>query len=137
MPRLILIRGLPGSGKTTKAKQMIIEGRADVNFEADMFFYLPLRFGPDSYRFDAEFLHDAHRWCQRKTEHALKQGMRVVVSNTFVTKKELQPYLNLVDNEEEVLIIEMKHEFGSIHNVPQETLDRMRRRWYEIEEKVC
>jgi predicted kinase len=89
---LILIRGLPGSGKSELA-QMLVEycedGEAAV-LEADMFFM-----HHDGYRFDGTLLADAHEWCQRRTRASLECGMRVVVANTFFKYEHMMPYFRM------------------------------------------
>lgn len=72
---LVLIRGLPGSGKTTMASVPAQVGYA--HFEADLFFITD-----GVYSYDASRIRDAHAWCQRKTREALASGRRVVVSNS-------------------------------------------------------
>ncbi len=87
--RLVLIRGLPGSGKTTMASVLSLLGYK--HFEADMFFV-----GDDGvYRHDSTMLKSAHAWCQTNVRNALKEGHRVVVSNTFTQHWEMQPYFDM------------------------------------------
>lgn len=119
--RLILVRGLPGSGKSTYAKAL--KG-THVHLETDMYFID--REG--NYTFDGERIGAAHRWCIDTTRILLNSGANVVVSNTFVKLWELEPYLEMVNNDD-VAVIEMKKAFKNVHNVPQEVIDRMKRQW--------
>ena len=128
MSRLVLIRGLPGSGKSTLAKSLTTDGF--LHFETDMFW------GPD-YKFDISRIREAHQWCQDSVKYAFANGAKkVVVSNTFTTKKELQPYFDIV-KDMNILphVILCQNNFGNIHNVPQEALTRMNDRFeYDISE---
>jgi predicted kinase len=125
---LILIRGLPGSGKSTKAKQ--IEARTSGftrHLEADMYFILG-----DEYIFDTSKLGKAHEWCQQMTKDYLKRGFNVVVSNTFTTLKEIKPYEHIAkDLGVNLEVYQMNNSFKSIHDVPEETINRMKTRWQE------
>lgn len=119
--KLVLIRGLPGSGKSTLAKSL--EGF--VHLETDMYFDV---FG--QYVFDPSKLHLAHDWCFNEASRALRNGYKVVVSNTFVQLWELQRYVN-VSREERIgmHIITATGSWESVHNVPASTIERMRNRW--------
>ena len=125
---LFLIRGLPGSGKSTEAKRL--EARAPGLFrhlEADMYFILG-----DEYIFEASKLGRAHEWCQSKTEEYLERGYNVIVSNTFTTLKEIKPYEDIAKKLSVKLeVYQMNNSFKSIHNVPVETIKRMKDRWQE------
>jgi predicted kinase len=122
---LILIRGLPGSGKSTLARRLA-KSLGVVYFEADQFFV-------DSsgrYNFDLSRLSEAHRWCQSETRRCLESNFTVVVSNTFTTIKELRPYFDLAREFEIVpQVVTCENQFDNVHDVPKETLDRMRQRW--------
>lgn len=135
---LYLIRGLPGSGKSTFAHELADAFYA-MHREADMFFYLipdrpsgTIIFG-DEYRFDASKLHQAHTWCKESVEYGMEEGCEdIVVSNTFTTEKELKPYLELAEKygyTVTTMIIENRHGNSSVHNVPEETMTKMRNRF--------
>jgi hypothetical protein len=113
---MILVRGLPGSGKSTVARGLLNTPRA-AHFEADQYFMVG-----GVYEFDANKLHAAHSWCLRRTKEWLIGGTdhRAIVSNTFTTVKEL----GIVPS-----VIACQNQFGNVHNVPLETLDRMRARF--------
>jgi len=120
---LYLLRGLPGSGKSTFAQNI-----GGLRVEADYFF---MRNG--EYAFDQSQLHAAHKWCQSVAERWMQDGeFPVVVSNTFTTEKEMKPYLALAEEYGYAvtsIIVENRHGGKSVHNVPQETIDKMRARF--------
>ena len=89
MSKLILIRGIPGSGKSTIAKEYIKEGFH--HLEADMYFVDQ----DGSYKWDGNKVRFAHEWCQNSTLELLESGKNVVVSNTFTTLKEMKPYIEI------------------------------------------
>lgn len=133
MNELIIIRGICGAGKSTLAKKFIHQGY--LNYEADMYFVHP----DGEYKFDATKLYQAHMWCQRKTRESLENGISVVVSNTFTTKKEMKEYLVMAEELKVPLrVIKVIGNFQNVHGVPEEALQRMRDRWqdYEGEEVV-
>jgi uridine kinase len=144
MRKLILIRGIPGAGKTTFAKFLFhyIENDIDVTMcAADDYFY-----GDDGrYNFDPSQLYNAHLSCQQNVEIAmqkavtrLEQGWEIepqaviIVHNTSTAPKEVKTYVDLAVKygfELTSLIVENRHGNKSVHNVPEEALDRMRGRF--------
>lgn len=124
-PKLILIRGLPGSGKSTLAQEIVLGKENWEHYEADMYFM-----NNGKYDFNPSLLGRAHSWCQNEVESAFHYGVNVVVSNTFTTLKELTPYF-LIAKEHGIIpsVVHCQHSFGSVHDVPQETIDKMKTRW--------
>lgn len=120
--QLTLIRGLPGSGKSTLAQQLVkANPLTTVRYEADMYFGNP-------YKWEKEKLAEAHEWCLAATKEALEDFFDVVVANTFVKKRQLQPYLDLANSlNVPVQIIVCQEKFQSEHNVPQSVIDNMRK----------
>jgi predicted kinase len=117
MRNLVLIRGLPGSGKTTLAKRLFPNYRL---CEADQYF----TDDNGDYFFDPTQLPDAHADCLKRATELLDQGYDVVVCNTFIKKHHTYPYLRLRTNSK--LVIVANGEFESVHNVPRATVVRMR-----------
>jgi predicted kinase len=133
---LTLIRGLPGSGKTTLARIMMnadnygnaMRARSAQHFEADMFFDTG-----NGYVFDGTRIGEAHDWCKLNTEMAMRAGTSAVyVSNTFTTEREMKPYFDLAERfNYKLQVIDLCGSFGSVHDVPEETIDKMRVRYQE------
>jgi len=121
--KLVLIRGLPGSGKSTKAKVLADIGFA--HFEADMYFVKD-----GKYLFDHSLIKDAHSWCQMQADLWLRAGHDVVVSNTFVRVWEMSPYFEIARNAKaDLLVLHATGNYQSEHDVPDDVIQRMRVNW--------
>jgi predicted kinase len=127
MKKIILLRGLPGSGKSSLAKLM---SNALTGFvESDMYF---IQNG--EYKFDASKLRQAHAWCQNQVEkwmgpHGLDD---IIISNTFTQEWEMQPYFELAEKYGYVifsLVVENRHGGKNVHNVPEDKLEQMKNRF--------
>jgi len=117
---LVLIRGLPGSGKSTMASVLVMVGYK--HFEADMFFEID-----GIYRYDATRINEAHDWCKHMTQDALSRSENVVVSNTFTRVNEMAPYLEMGAGK--IRVIEAVGTWENSHGVPRQMVDRMVARW--------
>lgn len=128
MPILTIIRGLPGSGKSTLAKALVAATGA-CHYETDMFFDHPV----NGYQFNPHKIKEAHSWCQSMIEATMRDGCDVIVSNTFTQQWEVQPYIDLAEQYGyQVQIIECKADFGNVHGVPSDAIERMRKRWESV-----
>jgi len=130
IPTLYLVRGLPGSGKTTYVlKKLLVDNPSIKHFEADMYFQQ----GGDYY-FDPSRLKEAHQWCFNQTKEALQGGEDVVVSNTFTQQWEMTKYIELAKTLPATLkVLKATGEYQNVHNVPQASLDNMKKRWQDHE----
>lgn len=125
--KLVLIRGLPGSGKSTIAKALAMAGFK--HFEADTYHLND----EGDYCFNQANAKAAHEWCQREARKALEAGECVVVSNTFTQLWEMTPYFEMAKAVGiEPNVIEAKGRWQNVHAVPAEVMDRMRARWEPI-----
>ena len=130
MNTLILVRGLPGSGKSTAAEILADTGIADCFGEptiknpictTDDYFMVG-----DKYVFDVDKLAKAHEWCMKKCEDAMDDFEdKIFVANTNATEAELEPYYEMAKRHNYrviSLIVENRHGGETIHDIPE---DRM------------
>ena len=124
-PVLTLVVGLPGSGKSTFAKGVPNAS----HYEADMFFVDK----DGNYNFDRTRLKQAHEWCQRMTARDLMNGKSVVVSNTGLQIWERETYYKIAQRcGAKIRVKVMTGNYGNIHNVPEEALEMMKRRFQPV-----
>jgi len=127
---LYIIRGLPGSGKSTLAQKMLREGKIDIYYESDMFFL-----DENGIRhLDKSKWPEAHEWCESSTRNALAEGKNVAVSNTFTRRFLVLPYVCMARAWNiKYEIIECKGTYGSIYNVPEDEMKKIRAGWEELD----
>lgn len=133
MKNLILLRGLPGAGKSTFAKTMWSNY---VVCEADDYFIDDLT---GEYKFNQRDLPKAHKWCKWKVETYMQDNQanenfyeNIVVANTFTQEWEMKEYYELAAKygyRVYSLIVENRHGNKSVHNVPDATLGNMLNRF--------
>ena len=85
---LYLVGGLPGSGKTTVADEMMVSDTTADDFFIDR---------DGVYRFDSDKIPAAHAWCLQETTRHIYEGRTTVVHNTFTQRWEMEPYIQLAE----------------------------------------
>jgi predicted kinase len=130
---LYIVRGLPGSGKTTFAEALV--GSDFLVCEADKFFYDK----DGNYNFDASLLKQAHEWCRNRVETYMKDSLvndqfyrEIAVSNTFTQEWEMKDYISLAEQygyRVFSIIVENRHGNKNLHGVPDDTIKRMKDRF--------
>lgn len=134
---LTLVRGLPGSGKSTFAETIAFgfraRGQQAAVFSADDYFMVD-----GVYRFDPSQLAQAHGSCHRRTEEFLRHGGNAIVANTFTQAWEMTPYVFLTGTYRTRLVVVDCFDGGmsdkqlaakNVHGVPLPAIQAMRQRW--------
>lgn len=129
---LIIIRGIPGCGKTDLAEYLhslhISSGIASIICCADDYFM-----DNGVYNFNINKLSHAHKYCKDLVETSMECDVEcVILSNTSTTEKEMKPYLKMAElygYKIRSLIVENRHGNSSVHDVPDETINKMRNRF--------
>ena len=120
---LYIVRGIPGSGKSTFAKTL-----GGSHHETDNFFIVD-----GKYKFDGTKIKEAHNWCQNKVKTDMMIGReKIVVSNTFTQEWEMEPYFEMAKEfgyKTFSIVVENRHGGTNQHEVPEEVLTKMRERF--------
>ncbi len=130
---LYIVRGLPGSGKSTFALNLV--GADFLVCEADKYFMVD-----GEYKFDATKLKEAHEFCRNTVETYMRDNVeandqfyrQIAVSNTFTQEWEMQPYIDLAKKYGYTvftIVVENRHGGVNEHGVPDEVLTKMRDRF--------
>lgn len=147
MNKLIILRGCPGSGKSSWAKQYQQDYIKDnlhnevYIYSADDYFIRPDRV----YDWNRNLLSNAHNWCRKGVEQFMKDPIShgayyqynfiIILDNTNIKRKDFKVYIEMAQQygfevEEKILgefteeAIQLYAE-RNIHNVPVETIRRM------------
>lgn len=128
MKTLILLRGLPGAGKSTLAK-MLVGNKEYRHKEADMFFVD----SEGNYKFEPSKIKDAHAWCKEEVDFLMEhEHSPVVVSNTFTQEWEMEAYYELAKKygyQVTSIVVENRHGGENVHGVPADKIQQMKDRF--------
>lgn len=119
---LYLIRGVPGSGKSSLGETLC----PGLCFSADQYFE---RDG--QYMWVGSQIPNAHHDCQQRTLEAMKQGHgQIAVANTFMAVKDMAVYkLYAAKHGYTVFVLTCENDFGNVHGVPEDAVARMAAKW--------
>jgi predicted kinase len=132
---MIIMRGLPGSGKSTLVTKLLSDGPAFV-CSADDFFVD----ASGEYHWDPKRIHEAHQVTQARAKKYVELGMSpIIVDNTNTMVWEARPYVeNAVANGYAVEVLQPSTPWcfdpvelakRNKHNVPEASIRKMLNRW--------
>ncbi|KAG9259932.1 NEDD4-binding protein 2 [Astyanax mexicanus] len=104
-PVLVLLRGAPGSGKTTLASAMLEHNPGGVVLSTDEYF---TRNG--TYHYNPDQLGEAHSWNHVRAKEAFEKGYSpIIIDNTNMQCWEMKPYVSLA----------LKHKYRVLFREPE------------------
>jgi len=125
MKLMVIMRGLPGEGKSWVTKQLgLLVCSADHYFESS-----------GTYVFDASKLGEAHNACFNQARALAERGENFIVDNTNTTWKEMSRYVELaLEFGYSVIPLEPHREIPDVyerntHGVLREKWDQMKERY--------
>ena len=123
---LLLLRGLPGAGKTSLASALEIRAVCSADD------YVTRK---GIYNWKPETVGASHDWCQRKCRRFMKKQIdKIIIANTLTSDRELKPYYDLARQFGYTVfsvVVENRHDGTNSHDVPEATLEKMRNRLIE------
>ena len=125
MAFLILLRGLPGSGKSSLAKVLSENSKYPV-LSIDDYFTDNIT---GEYNFEFSKNHLAYKNCELLTRQQMQAGTRkIFIDNAFTLEWEMEPYFKLASEFNYTVFtatVEHRHNGKNIHNISDEQLKKM------------
>uniref|UniRef100_A0A8C8SRE4 NEDD4 binding protein 2 n=1 Tax=Pelusios castaneus TaxID=367368 RepID=A0A8C8SRE4_9SAUR len=88
---LILLRGVPGSGKSFLARTLLEDNPSGIILSTDDYFYKN-----GQYQYDANCLGEAHEWNRKRAKEAFEKRISpIIIDNTNIQAWEMKPYVAL------------------------------------------
>lgn len=131
MSKMVIMRGLPGSGKSTRAREIAAQICATI-CSTDDFFVVD-----GKYVFDPSKLGINHALNLKFAQMVISSGRNVIIDNTNVLRSHMQPYIDAAQRSGyEVEIVEVTCDINTciarnIHGVPEVAIRRMAAQWEE------
>ncbi|XP_015687441.1 NEDD4-binding protein 2 [Protobothrops mucrosquamatus] len=133
---LVLLRGLPGSGKSYLARVLLEDNPCGIMLSTDDYFYQK----NGQYQFDADCLADAHEWNWKRAKEAFEKRITpIIIDNTNTQAWEMKPYIALSQQHKYKVIFRepdtwwkfkpKELERRNVHGVSKEKIKRMLERY--------
>ncbi|NXH70901.1 N4BP2 protein, partial [Hydrobates tethys] len=132
---LVLLRGVPGSGKSYLARTLLEDNPGGIILSTDDYFY---KHG--QYHYDPDCLGEAHDWNRKQAKEAFEMRISpIIIDNTNIQAWEMKPYVTLAQQfKYKVMFREpdtwwkfkpKELERRNIHGVSKEKIKRMLERY--------
>ncbi|NXG86747.1 N4BP2 protein, partial [Stercorarius parasiticus] len=132
---LVLLRGVPGSGKSYLARTLLEDNPGGIILGTDDYFY---KHG--QYHYDPDCLGEAHDWNRKRAKEAFEMRISpIIIDNTNIQAWEMKPYVTLAQQfKYKVMFREpdtwwkfkpKELERRNVHGVSKEKIKRMLERY--------
>uniref|UniRef100_A0A8C6ZPJ7 NEDD4 binding protein 2 n=1 Tax=Nothoprocta perdicaria TaxID=30464 RepID=A0A8C6ZPJ7_NOTPE len=132
---LVLLRGVPGSGKSFLARALLEDNPGGIILSTDDYFYKN-----GQYHYDASCLGEAHDWNRKRAKEAFEKRVSpIIIDNTNIQAWEMKPYVTLAQQfKYKVMFREpdtwwkfkpKELERRNIHGISKEKIKRMLERY--------
>ncbi|XP_010293564.1 PREDICTED: NEDD4-binding protein 2 [Phaethon lepturus] len=132
---LVLLRGVPGSGKSYLARTLLEDNPGGIILSTDDYFY---KCG--QYHYEPDCLEEAHDWNRKRAKEAFEMRISpIIIDNTNIQAWEMKPYVTLAQQfKYKVMFREpdtwwkfkpKELERRNIHGVSKEKIKRMLERY--------
>ncbi|KAL8207492.1 UNVERIFIED_CONTAM: hypothetical protein K2H54_057086, partial [Gekko kuhli] len=133
---LVLLRGVPGSGKSYLARSLLEDNPGGIILSTDDYFYTK----SGQYQFNPDRLSEAHEWNWKRAKEAFEKRVTpIIIDNTNIQAWEMKPYVALSQQHKYKVIFRepdtwwkfkpKELERRNIHGVSKEKIKKMLERY--------
>ena len=130
---LIVVRGLPSSGKTTLAKLLFLAGSQTIS--SDDYMTTP----EGGYAFSKQNFIEAHKLCQQDCASLMEKGEKLItIHNNMGEAWEAEVYFSLAEQHGYKVMVVNLYDAGlndtelsarNVHEMPQHLVQKVRQKW--------